>query len=347
MKHYYLIALLVLPLTLQAKIWIVDSNPGSASKDFTNLQAAHDGASVGDSLYLIGSGVSYITTTVTIMKRLVILGPGYFLNNPDTQVSLLSAFLLLETGLCGSDAIIFAGGSEGSVVSGLTIFGSITLSVNNILLRRNRMSAPIAGGCPKPLVTVAASNIIIGQNYFTATVVGGSYGQCIGINPGFSTIRIINNYLFNNGGGFENVRSSGSGLEVSNNTSNSHFNVTNALVQNNIFYAGGVLSATTSVIRNNIHHTNGLPTDNGNINNVLPTTIFIGTGTTDGQWKLKTGSPALGTGFDGTDMGMYGGDEPYILSGIPPIPTIYGLTAPAAAEKNTGLPVQIKVKSNN
>ncbi|MDZ7649737.1 MAG: hypothetical protein U5K54_22755 [Cytophagales bacterium] len=109
MKQFILMALFVMPFTLLAKIWIVDSNPGSASKDFVNLQEAHDGASTGDTLYLIGSGVSYITTTVTLTKRLVIFGPGYFLNNPDTQVSLLAAFLtFLETGLCGSDAIIFS-----------------------------------------------------------------------------------------------------------------------------------------------------------------------------------------------------------------------------------------------
>ena len=77
MKKLLLISALLLPLTLFAKIWIVDSNPGSASKDFTNLQDAHDGANAGDTLYLIGSGVSYITEKVTINKRLVIIGPFF------------------------------------------------------------------------------------------------------------------------------------------------------------------------------------------------------------------------------------------------------------------------------
>ncbi|MDZ7649734.1 MAG: hypothetical protein U5K54_22740 [Cytophagales bacterium] len=39
--------------------------------------------------------------------------------------------------------------------------------------------------------------------------------------------------------------------------------------------------------------------------------------------------------------------KPYVLSGIPPIPNIYSLVAPNVGEKNTGLPIEIKVKSNN
>jgi hypothetical protein len=35
--------------------------------------------------------------------------------------------------------------------------------------------------------------------------------------------------------------------------------------------------------------------------------------------KTRT-SPGLGAGFGGTDCGIFGGAEPYVLSGIPPIP---------------------------
>jgi hypothetical protein len=63
--------------------------------------------------------------------------------------------------------------------------------------------------------------------------------------------------------------------------------------------------------------------------------------------ETETHFLGLGAGFGGVDVGIFGGPEPYVLSGIPPIPTIYFLTAPAIGEKNTGLPVQIKVKSNN
>jgi hypothetical protein len=94
MKTLFLTCLLLHSIASFGKIWIVDSNAGSTAKDFTNLQSAHDGATAGDTLYLVGSPVNYITTKVTITKRLVIIGPGYFLNeNPDTQTNVASAFL--------------------------------------------------------------------------------------------------------------------------------------------------------------------------------------------------------------------------------------------------------------
>lgn len=91
-----------------------------------------------------------------------------------------------------------------------------------------------------------------------------------------------------------------------------------------------------------------MPAGNGNSSNTTGfSSGFIGSGSTDGKWQLSASSIFKGVGFGGADCGIFGGAEPYVLSGIPPIPTIYSLTAPAVGEKNTGLPIQIKVKSNN
>ena len=73
-------------------------------------------------------------------------------------------------------------------------------------------------------------------------------------------------------------------------------------------------------------------------------TVFVGTGSTDGQWKLIAGSTAIGAGVNGEDCGMFGGSNSYVLSGLPAIPAIYFFTAPA--EGGNQLPVKIKVKSN-
>ena len=123
--------------------------------------------------------------------------------------------------------------------------------------------------------------------------------------------------------------------------------MSNATVQNNFFNTDNQFTATASVVRNNIHTNGYLPGGNGNINSSPLGLRFIDTGSTDGRWKLKATSPGLGAGFGGVDCGIYGGTEPYVLSGIPPIPSIYLFSAPATGEKNTGLPIQVKVKSNN
>jgi len=346
MKTLFLTCLLLLSIASFGKIWIVDNNVGSTAKDFTSLMEAHDGASAGDTLYLIGSPNNYKSgnndVTNVITKRLVIIGPGYFLSeNPNTQVSPASSYL--TTVLFCNEEIEFAPGSEGSVMMGL-IIRRIKITTNNIIIKRNLF---VDGACPSEKITISGSNIFIVQNYIGGT----GNGTGIKVNAGFSNIVINNNFILNYcygcGGGIVSLNSANSSLEVSNNIFTGGINVSNSIVQNNIFLTNNIFSASTSIVRNNLHVFNSLPAGNGNTNGVSTTSMFEGPGSTDGQWKLKIGSLAIGVGFNGVDCGMFGGPEPYVLSGIPPIPTIYSLTAPAVGEKNTGLPIQIKVKSNN
>lgn len=331
------------------KIWIVDSNVGSTAKDFTNLQAAHDGAAAGDTLYMIGSPNNYITARVTMTKMLIIIGPGYFLSeNPDTQASIASAFIDDTTPfLC--EEIVYAPGSQGSVIMGMVINGRIVVNTDNIVIKRNFIQQ--IGGCGSSSVEISGSNVSIVQNFIQGGTLGSSEFD-IKINSGFSSIFILNNYLFHPcsgcGGGVTAVSSVGSIVEITNNIFTGGLVVSNSLVQNNIFTTINVFSASSSTVRNNLHIGVGsLPGGNGNINGVNMTDVFLGSGSSDGRWQLKVGSPALGAGFGGIDCGIFSGLEPYVLSGIPPIPTIYSLSAPLVGEKNVGLPIQIKVKSNN
>ncbi len=348
MKTLFLTCLLLLSIASFGKIWIVDSNAGSTSKDFTNLQAAHDGAVTGDTLYLIGSPVNYITTKVTITKKLIIIGPGYFLSeNPDTQTNVASAFLNNSAGgVC--EELEYAAGSEGSVLMGIEIIGRLVINTNNILIKRNHIRQE--GACGLTMVTINGSNILFVQNFVDGNL--NSPVPLIQVSAGKSGISVGNNYLFHScygcGFGISALESSStSSLEVYNNIFTGGINVTNSIVQNNIFNGNNIFSATSSLIRNNFHTSSWLPGGNGNVNYANLNNIVVGAGSTDGQWKMKVGSPAIGAGFNGVDCGIFGGAEPYVLSGIPPIPTIYSLTAPTIGEKNTGLPIQIKVKSNN
>jgi len=78
------------------------------------------------------------------------------------------------------------------------------------------------------------------------------------------------------------------------------------------------------------------------------TTVFVDSGSvsTDGDWQLRSGSPAIGAGLDGVDCGMFGGSTPYVLSGIPAIPSIYYFIAPGSASGAEGLQVEIKARAN-
>lgn len=345
MKYLVIVFLLAISTSAFSKIWIVDSNAGSTAKDFTNLQAAHDGAAAGDTLYLIGSPINYITAEVIVSKRLVIIGPGYFLNeNSNLQININAA----QVSLPGSNALTFNAGSEGSVIMGVFINGALTINANNILIKRNYISRN--GNADN--IIINASNIILTQNYIFSYI--GTDANVIVISSSRSGILITNNYIHHNcangcGGGTRMalISSGTSSLELSNNIFYGNVTVSNALVQNNLSLFTG-FAATASLVRNNSGAAGSYyPNGNDNISNSDFGNAFITGGTTDGKWQPSASSPFKGTGFGGTDRGLFGGSEPYVLSGIPPIPTIYSLTAPTIGEKNTGLPIQIKVKSNN
>ena len=90
-----------------------------------------------------------------------------------------------------------------------------------------------------------------------------------------------------------------------------------------------------------------LPATGGN-QVYIAANLFVGaTGNSpDGQYKLKPTSPYLTSGYNNTQPGVFGGTQAYVLSGLPPIPSIYEFTADAFGSKQNGLPISIKVKAN-
>ena len=78
MKKLFLVATVIVAMSvnLNAAIWRVNNIAG-VNADFTTIQAAHNAANAGDTIYLEPSAGNYGNLTAT--KRLVIIGPGYFL----------------------------------------------------------------------------------------------------------------------------------------------------------------------------------------------------------------------------------------------------------------------------
>jgi hypothetical protein len=87
---------------------------------------------------------------------------------------------------------------------------------------------------------------------------------------------------------------------------------------------------------------------NGSNNTAFANTsdLYTGTGSTDGKWQIKAGSVYKNAGSDGTDPGPFGGSNPYVLSGVPPIPVIYEISTTGYGSQADGLPVTIKVRAN-
>lgn len=128
--------------------------------------------------------------------------------------------------------------------------------------------------------------------------------------------------------------------------------IQNSTITNNIFLTAStaITDAFNSTIQNNVFvSASQAGADATNIFGATTAALFVGlTGnTTDTQWKLKAGSPAIGAGAGGTDCGMYGGNTPYKISGVfTGQPTISNFTTPGTVPANGTLKVKVSAKVN-
>ena len=317
----------------QAKIWRIDNNGGSPG-NFTSLASAISSSSVvnNDSLYVNGSGTSYGDVTVT--KKVYIFGPGYFLaQNPQTQAAPVSAT---------AGTITFSTGSSGSLLTGMS-FSHLLIDADNLLIKRNY---GVSGSNPVVDIYASHSNILLVQNY----LYNDYYERAVNVQGGCSNVLIGNNFIgtINNSSTYYYcaVYSTSSITVTQNVIYKSWINTSNSSVSNNILREGGITGSGNGVL-NNVGYNTDVPSGNGNQQNVTMSTVFVGTGSDDGMWQLKASSPALAAGANGEDCGMFGGSDPYVLSGMPAIPAIWFFAAPTSGSGASGLQVHLKAKSHN
>ena len=309
--------------------WRVNNNVG-VNADFSDLQAAIDSASAGDIIYIENSGIPYNGNT-QIDKQLTILGPGYFLaTNDSTQANKAPASV---------QYIYFQPGSDGSVLMGVKILQALYLNASNLVIARNyigHLSLAYSYDC---------GNIIIQQNYVGSVSDGNHYYTAIIRNniinsqvamSQFGSIQFHNNSVYNS-------------------TSNFLVNLHNSSIKNNIVfnaYSSFQKCIDTDPADNNTieYNVTNQDPDAGFPNNIweaVPEEVIQFTGGPETKFFLIEGSPAIGYGQNGVDCGAFGADAPYVLSGLPPIPHIFETNIPVSGTSNSGLPVNVKIKSQN
>lgn len=307
-----------------AKIWRVNNTVG-AHADFANANAAVAAAAPGDTLHIEASAIDY--GALTLNKKLVVRGTGFFLNetapNPNTQYNKNNAFF---------NQITMEAGSKGSIVEGLA-FNNAYLRDSLITFQRNWVNTFYLSTIRDISGDTLRHNFFNGGIYLSS----GSYktkGLFVYNNIINGAIS-INAALVANADGF-----------VINNTflSNNSFISSNFIYQNNIFNSsnfGTYRDANTFL--NNVSVDNNLPPGNGNITGATFNNLYVGgsTGTgysSDARYQLKTGSPAIGAGqLNGVpvDCGAFGGPAPYVLSGMPQMPSIYEIAMPTNINAGT------------
>ncbi|MEI7581824.1 hypothetical protein [Runella sp.] len=287
---------------------------------FTTLQRAHEHFSVknGDTLMVEGSQKAYESLTCT--KRLVIIGPGYFLGeNSGVNAIVTSAQV---------SGVTFKEGSQGSYLIGIeTIYPGLDIYTSNIYVLRCKLST---------LFFQYASNCKIVMSHINGSI--GAY-----VNN--TNISITNSII-----GSDATSTYLSYLTYENNilVGKNAWEISAGTFRNNILLERDAkVSIKSPNIQNNLAPNAQFGTDNGN-RAYEPADLFVsGTSSSDGKYRVKANSPYVAAGYGGTQPGIFGGSEPYALSGIPPVPIIYELNVPGTGSAASGLNINVKIRGAN
>ena len=312
--------------TVQAKVWRVNNTPGVAA-DFKEVSAAAAHASVGngDTLYVEGTATIY--GAFTLNKKLVLIGSGYFLSGTGANTGLQAMGQSSKVSNINIDSL-----GSGSVIMGLSTQVYLSSSVDDITITRCEGFIGRHTTYPNSKIT----NLVITKYYGYVDLTSYTLEYPRVTNCIFNNVVVLNAVI--------------NGL-VRNNIFASVPTIANSYITNNIFLSN--VTITSSTVKYNIATSNGtLPAGNGNQNGVPYSTIFVSTGSNDGRYLLKAGSPALNAGEpingETPDIGAFGTADPYRLSGIPPIPTIYELVVPGSVPATaTTMDITFSTRSNN
>jgi hypothetical protein len=325
---------LIVTATFAQTIRRVNNNPAvTGSNIYATLQAAHDAATNGDIIYVEGSVAPY--GNLTCIKSLTLIGTGYYLN-PNTPASVIGA-------------VTFKAGSQNSVLTGFTLSTISVQGVSNITLARNASLASIGNITidTQDALTAIFSSIsnvnVLGNYNFNLSLVPRTSGA---LNYTISNVVIRGNLM--DALSYGSTPSLVSSAIVANNII---FRITsiihNSSIQNNISHGSfGVASFVNCSVANNVAFGSLWPTGNNNKSNIADPFVQVNP-PVDTGWQLKPGSAASGAGVGGTDCGVFGGDTPYVLSGIPNYPTITNFITSGTGSAATPLSVTISTKSNN
>jgi hypothetical protein len=292
----------------------------------------------GDTIHLEGSTTIYLQAVIT--KKLVIIGPGFFLTeNPKSSSNVLDAKIA---------QVLFNAGSSGSQLIGINNVDAgntgdrIYVTVNDIVVKRCRIENDIELG-------TSLNGVMILQNFFP------NVQETNAIRTNGNTAYIYpSGVVFNNNICQKTLIWSGSILQCNNNVFDGPPNALNlqfstSEFKNNILKPVNATANINGGTNLNVSYNTGssaanqFGTANNNVVVADMTTLFATTGSNDGKYQLKPGSAP---GSDGADRGAFGGaivSSSYMLSGLAAIPVIYTITTPGVAGPS-GLPVTIEAR---
>lgn len=345
---------------VHATIWTV-SNDANRPAQFTTLQEAHDAASIGDTILITGNNAYNAEYAgIDVYKPLTFIGEGIDdAAGPMTRIGYMT-FRRLNNALSSSGSRMyglkvynitiepdFSGSAAGEEVLSDFIFERVKI---------NGLSMNSSSG--EQISDVTVRNCVF-ENYGSLYASGTS-------NVSLTSNVIIANNVFsyvsiNTGGEVNNTWLLQNNLFLNKSSDIFSQNCSELVIENNIFYKAEPTGASNSIFNNNL----AFLCNNG----TMPYGSNVGSGNIDGEnplflnypelggveqsfahdYSLQSGSPAIGTGTNGSDIGLNGGNAP--VANIPQfaaIPAVTLLDIPVSSVPVGGtLQVNIEAISRN
>jgi hypothetical protein len=303
---------------------------------FTTFAAVHAASSNGDTILVQGTGINYVT--MSISKRLTIIGPGHRPVDKQNNQKAIVDNILLNTGSNRTTII----GLETSNIQAMN-FGIDSVSIyqckflDALYFQASNCKYWLVDGCVFTNIDfdVRASNQTVGNLTLRNNIFNGRLFQMAGSFIGY-------NYVINN-------------IFLCNDV-NTFNNINNFYITNNIFYRAGLGNANSTNLTFNSNcsyqciGTSGNNFPNGtNFTNVDPMfTTSIGTGALfsyNTDYNLQSTSTLKNAGTDGTDLGVYGGSGDFDINGVPHNPYVKTITITGPSSINAGDSLQVYIKA--
>lgn len=206
-KTLLFLAAISMAVAANAKILRV-SNVSGSSAPYATIEAAHEAASAGDTIMLDASPTRYDDFTVTLTKKVVLLGPGYWLVRNG----------VIEEGASSATVYTLVIKAAETVVKGINISNALRIQASKVVINRCHIEGiEIAKSC---------DNAVISQSFILNKINGNT-----------SNYHQITNNIFVNTSTFGHINGMNNCYIAYNTCRSAKFesNATNSTFENNLW----------------------------------------------------------------------------------------------------------------
>ncbi|MFW6328376.1 MAG: hypothetical protein ACOC2F_08705 [Bacteroidota bacterium] len=342
MKQLFMLFSLCMVMSAYSQSVFVVQNQTNASVHIS-LDSALSHAVDGDYIYMPG-GAFYVGNLV-ISKRINLIGAGHY---PDSTTATGRTYLQGD--------IFFVNGADFSAVQGFYLTGDINFGVDcasgdvqNIFISRVSFNNIYMSNAASSTTNCGASDIYIKDCQIRDDVYG-AYTQNVTIETSIISGKLL---YFNSNANFNNNIFLFHGSYST--MARPLYYVSNCNFRNNIFYSPLYFSTASAgnIFYNNIFDAHN--SSSGTFFNCLFDVSFTGlfedvtnnSFSYSHDYHLTSTSVAKGAGLNGTDCGIYGGNEPFKEGAVPLNPHIQSVNIPFSTDSLGKLNVNIKVQAQD